>query len=104
MAREAAMRDDIVPFRGDDVILVSKCAGQCSDEIEQAFTAWGDMGAVLDILVGPETLGGHIIPLVEQRVESLQHDRFVLFRRGFGHAVSRMEVSWRGFSRMKSTF
>ena len=39
------------------------------DEIEQAVAPGGDMGAVLNIVGRPETLGGCIVTLVEQRVE-----------------------------------
>jgi hypothetical protein len=37
------------------------------------------MGAVLDIVLGPEALGDIIVALVEQRIEGFQHEFLVLF-------------------------
>src|SRR6266850_1444614 len=48
------------------------------DEIEQAFTAWPDMSAVLDIVGRPIALSRCVVPLIKQRIESLKDKRFIL--------------------------
>jgi hypothetical protein len=50
------------------------------------------MSTVLDIGGRPETLGCGVVPLVEERVERLQDERFVL-RFGRGHGFISLEPS-----------
>src|SRR3984893_6061716 len=55
------------------------------DKFEEPLAPRRDMSTVLDIGGRPETLGGGVVPLVEERVERLQDERFVLsFGRGHG--------------------
>ena len=58
MAGEASVRDDVVAFGHDKLVLVAQRLGQRADEVEQAIAAGRDVRAVLDILIGPESLGG----------------------------------------------
>src|ERR1700761_1702936 len=81
------MRDDIIPFGEDQVILVAERAGKPANKIEQAVAAGWNMGAVLDVAIGPEALRGGVVAFVEQRVEGLEHERLVLFGRCGAHGV-----------------
>src|ERR1700730_1421787 len=79
VAREATVRDDIVALAHDRLVLIAQRRGQRPDQIKQALAAWCDVGAVLDVAVGPKPSGGRVVALVEERIERLQHDRFVPF-------------------------
>src|ERR1700730_11469066 len=55
------------------------------DKFEEPLAPRRDMSTVLDIGGRPETLGRGVVPLVEERVERLQDEHFVLcFGRGHG--------------------
>src|ERR1700682_1146721 len=55
------------------------------DKFEEPLAPRRDMSTVLDIGGRPETLGRGVVPLVEERVDRLQDERFVLcFGRGHG--------------------
>src|ERR1700720_3135975 len=55
------------------------------DKFEEPLAPRRDMSTVLDIGGRPETLGRGVVPFVEERVERLQDERFVLwFGRGHG--------------------
>lgn len=55
----------------------------------------GDVGAVLNVLRRPESLGGCVVPPVEQRVERFSHDFLVVVRGGLSHpSVSDTVVLW----------
>ena len=69
VARETAVGDDVVTFGHDQLVLVAQRLRQRADELEQSGTAWRDMGAVLDVVIGPEPLGGGVVALVEQGLE-----------------------------------
>jgi hypothetical protein len=79
MSGKSPVGDDVVAFREDQLVLVAERVGKAADEIEQAVAARRDVGAVLDVALRPEALGGGIVPLVEQRIEAFQHERLVLF-------------------------
>src|SRR3984893_1360480 len=83
------------------------------DKFEEPLAPRRDMSTVLDIGGRPETLGHGVVPLVEERVERLQDERFVLcFGRGHGFTplglssgdatpdTSSRSITWpkRGFS------
>src|ERR1700686_2633358 len=78
VAGEAPMRNDIVALGHDQLVLVAERLGGGSDEVEQALAAGGDVVAVLDVAVGPESFGGRVIAFVEERIERFQGDRLVL--------------------------
>ncbi len=58
VARETAMGDDVVAFGHDQVVLIAQRLRLRADEVEQSRAAWGDMGAVLNVAIGPEPLSG----------------------------------------------
>lgn len=51
VAAEAAVDDNIVAFRQDELVFVAQCVWRAADEIEQPVVAWLDMGAVLDVAI-----------------------------------------------------
>src|SRR6478672_604198 len=77
---EAPMGDDVITFREDEVIFIFQPIRQSADQVEQAVAAGRDVGAMLDVAIGPETLSGGIIPLVEECVEGFEYERLVLGR------------------------
>jgi hypothetical protein len=76
VARETAVGDDVVTFGYDQLVFVAQRLRQRADEVEQPRTAWRDMGAVLDVVIGPEPLGGGVVAFVEQRFEGFKDKRF----------------------------
>jgi hypothetical protein len=64
------------------LVLVAQRLWQRADEVEQSRTAWRDMGAVLDVVIGPEPLGGGVVALVEKGLECFEDDGLILFGRG----------------------
>jgi hypothetical protein len=48
------------------------------DEVEEALAAGCDVRAVLDVVGRPEPLGGCVVAPVEQRIEGLKHECFIL--------------------------
>src|SRR6266478_134408 len=60
-------------------MFITQSAGCAADQIEQSIATRFDVCAVLDVGIRPEPGGHLIITLVEQGVEGLQHQRFVLF-------------------------
>src|SRR5580693_8243868 len=79
VARETTVGDDVVALGHDEVVLVAQRLRSRADEVEQSRAAWRDMGAVLDVAIGPEPLGGGVVALVEQRLECFEDKRLVLF-------------------------
>ena len=59
--REAAVSDDVVTLGKDQLVLIAQRLGQRADEIKQARPPGHDMGAVLDVGVGPEPFGPCIV-------------------------------------------
>jgi hypothetical protein len=80
--------DDVVPLGHDQLVLVSQRLRQRADEVEQSRAAWRDMGAVLDLVIGPKPLGAGEVALVEQGLECFQDDGLILLGRGLGHVNS----------------
>src|SRR6202051_4146560 len=58
LAGEASVRNDIVAFGHDKLVLVTQRVGQRADEVEQALAASRDVRAVLNIAIRPKSLGG----------------------------------------------
>jgi hypothetical protein len=85
VAGEAAMGDDVVAFGRNQLVLVAQRLWDCADEVEQPLTAWRDVGAVLNLAIGPEPFGGGVVALVEQRVEGFEDERLILFGCGLSH-------------------
>jgi hypothetical protein len=73
--------DDIVTLGKDQLVLIAQRLGQRPDEIKQACPPGRDMGAVLDVGVGPEPL----VAFVEEGLEGFEHEGFVLFGCCLGH-------------------
>ena len=66
-------------------VLVMQLFRRGLDKFEEPLAPRRDMSTVLDIGGRPETLGRGVVPLVEERVERVQDERFVLcFGRGHG--------------------
>jgi hypothetical protein len=57
MTRKASVDDDIVALRENEAVLIAQAVGKAADEPEQSFAAGFDVGAVLDVVRGPEPLG-----------------------------------------------
>jgi hypothetical protein len=51
---EAAMRDDVVAFGHDQLVLVAQRRRKRAGQAEQPLAAWRDVGAVLNVAIGPE--------------------------------------------------
>src|SRR5438132_370764 len=68
-------------------VRVMEIVGDPLDESEEAFAPWRDVCAMLDVIWGPETLRSGVVPLVEKRVESLQHESLVLFLDCLRHLI-----------------
>src|ERR1700730_13104642 len=77
-ARKAPMDDHKIFFGYDRSGFVLQRRRQALDKMEETFTARRDMSAVLDVVGRPIALGRGIVPLVEQRVEGLKDELFVL--------------------------
>ena len=75
----------MVTLGKNQLVLVAQRLGQRADEIKQARPSRRDMGAVLDVGVGPEPLGPCIVALIEQGLEGFEHEGFVLFGCCLGH-------------------
>ena len=85
VSREAAVGNNVVTVRQDELVFVAHLVRRATDEVEQAVATWRDMGAVLDVAHRPEAGSGFVVALVEQRVEGFEDTRLVLFGRGLGH-------------------
>jgi len=68
----------IIALRNDGLVFVFQRRGKRADEVEQTVAAGRYMRAVLDVAIGPEALGGDVVPLIEERVEGFEYERFVL--------------------------
>jgi hypothetical protein len=77
--------DDVVTFSHDQLVVVAQRLRQRADEVEQSRPARRDMGAVLDVVIGPEPLGGGVVALVEKGLECFEDDGLVPLGRGLGH-------------------
>src|ERR1700675_1907372 len=84
------MEHDIVAVGDDQRVLVMQLFRRGLDKFEEPLAPRRDMSTVLDIGGRPETLGRGVVPLVEERVERLQDERFVLCS-GRGHGFTSSE-------------
>ena len=66
----------------DELVFVFQRVGQRVDQVEKPVSAGCDVGAVLDVAIRPELLGGVVVALVKQRVEGFENERLVLLRCG----------------------
>ncbi|MGF6543772.1 hypothetical protein OKW32_007149 [Paraburkholderia youngii] len=73
-----AMSNHVITFCHHELILVTQGVGQGSDQAEQSFTSGRNVGAVLDIGIRPEALGGSVVALVEERIEGFEEQCLVL--------------------------
>jgi len=78
--RKSSMDDHELALRHDRPGLVFQRRREALDEVEQSFAPRRDMSTVLDVVWRPKPLGRSVVTFVEQRIESLQHESFVLFR------------------------
>jgi hypothetical protein len=62
-------------------VLIAQAVGKVADKAEQTFATRLDMGAVLDVFVGPVPLGRLVVPLIEKSIERLEQER--LFASGW---------------------
>jgi hypothetical protein len=72
------MDDDEATVRHDEAGLVLQWQREAPDEVEAALAAGCDVRAVLDVAGRPEPLGGRVVAPVEQRIEGLKHQCFIL--------------------------
>ena len=75
------MDDDKVALGHDQARFIFEGRGTTLDEVEEAFAARLDVGAVLDVVRRPITLGRLVMPFVEECVECFEDERLVHFRR-----------------------
>src|SRR5260370_27546393 len=76
-ARESAVHDHEIIFGNNRSRFIPERGREALYEIEQTVAAGLDMSAVLDIVGRPIAFCGRVVPLIEERVESLQDKRFV---------------------------
>jgi hypothetical protein len=88
IAGEPAMRDHVVALGDNELVFVFQRVGQRADQVEKPVSAGRDVGAVLDVAVRPETLGGVAVALVEQRVEGFENECLSLLRCGLDRGRS----------------
>src|SRR5258707_5662332 len=88
IAGESAVRDHIVALGYDELVLIFQRVGQRTDQVEETVSAGRDVGAVLDVAVPPEELGGVIVSPAEERIKGFENERLVLLRCGPGHGKS----------------
>src|ERR1700752_1956273 len=81
------MKQHVVAIGDDEPVLVMEIIGDPFDESEEAFAPWRDVCAMLDVIWGPETLRSGVVPLVEKRLEGLQHESLVLFLDCLRHSI-----------------
>src|SRR5882757_5502097 len=88
VTRKAAVDDDVVGLRQNQAVLVAQAVGKAADKPEQPFATGFDVGAVLNVLVGPEAGRRVVVTFIEQRVECFEHECLVLLRCGPDHVLS----------------
>src|SRR5258708_27087055 len=67
VTRKAPVDDDVVARRQNQAVLVAQTVGKAADKPEQPFATGFDVGAVLDVPVGPEAGCRIVVTLIEQR-------------------------------------
>jgi hypothetical protein len=78
IAREAAVDNDVVAFREDELMLVTQGVGRAPDQIEQTVATRLDVCAVLDVGIRPEAAGRIVVVLVEQGIEGSEDESLIL--------------------------
>ena len=76
-ARKSPVHDHKIFFGHNRSGFILQRRRKALDEIEQTVATGPDMSAVLDIVRGPIALSRCVIPLIEQRIESLKDKRFI---------------------------
>ena len=71
------MDNDVVAFRDDELMFVTQGVGCVADQIEQSIATRFDVRAVLNIIGRPIPFSRLIVPLVKQRVEGVEYQRFI---------------------------
>ena len=95
-SREAAVDDDVVAFREDELMLVTQGGGRAPDQVEQTVATRFDVRAMLDIVGRPIPFSRVIVALVEQGIEGFQDEDLVLFRRSLGGVIFLFELRMDG--------
>src|ERR1700681_522955 len=78
-ARESAVEQHVVSVGHGKPVLVMQATGYALDQSEEALTSRRNVRAVLNVVRRPEALRSGVVPLVEKRFESLQHEGLILF-------------------------
>src|SRR5215831_4854055 len=89
------MDNNKVAVSHDQTGLVLQRRREASDEVEEALTARGDVRAVLEVTGRPEPLGGCVVAPVEQRIEGLKHQRFILLLYRLTHSFASPSPGYR---------
>ncbi|MEJ0007887.1 MAG: hypothetical protein WDM77_16365 [Steroidobacteraceae bacterium] len=87
VTRKPAVRDHVVALGDDELVFIPECGGRGTDQFEKARPPWTDVGTVLDVAIGPESLGHRIVSLVEKGIEGFEYERLILLGGGLSHAV-----------------
>jgi hypothetical protein len=69
--------NDVIGLGDDELMFVTQRIRCAPDQIEQSIATRFNVRAVLDIVRRPILLSGRAVPLVKQRVEGVEHQRFV---------------------------
>jgi hypothetical protein len=77
--------NDVVALRDDELMFVTQRVGCVADQIEQSIATRFDVRTVLNVVGRPIPFSCFIVPLVKQRVESLEHKCLILFLFGWVH-------------------
>jgi hypothetical protein len=76
---KAVVRDDVIAFCDEELVLVAQGIWRRADKREQSFTSWRNVRAVLNVLRRSEAFCCRVIAFVEESVEGFENDRPVLF-------------------------
>lgn len=78
--RKPTMNDDVVVFCKKHPGLMLERRRRGLDEVEEPVSSRLDMGAVLNVVGGPEPLRSRVVAFIEQGIECFQKDRLILLR------------------------
>src|SRR5206468_2070672 len=90
--RKSPMHDHEVSLSHDRSRFVLQRWWDVLDEIEQTLTTRRNVSAVLNVVGRPVALGRYVVTLIEQRVKSFKHERFVFRFNGLIHLILRFMV------------
>src|SRR5258708_2073641 len=90
-AAEAPMHDYKDVVRNNQPGFVLQGRRNALYKVEQSFSPWLDVCAVLDVLRRPERFSRRIVTLVEQRVKRLEYKIFVFLLDRFFHLILRRQ-------------